>query len=366
MMSPTITSPTLLLDQQKCLDNLDRMHAKCQSLGLGFRPHFKTHQSIEISRWFRARGVHKIATSSLKMAAYFAQDDWKDITVAFPTNILEIERINALATKVELNLLIQSSTVLQFLEDHLLAPINAFVKIDLGYGRTGFDTDDIGAIIQIVECIQASSKIHFKGFLGHAGHSYAVKGRAAIAQVHQQACHKMQTVYDYFSPSFPQLEISMGDTPTCSTMDEFACATELRPGNFIYYDLTQQQIGSCSMQQIAVAMACPVVAKHPKRNQLIIYGGGVHFSKESYTHTRYGPCYGLVVPATQKGWGEAIEGCYLAKLSQEHGTIQCTDAFMTQCQIGDIVHVLPVHSCMTANLLKQVLCSNDSMIPMMV
>jgi len=31
---------------------------------------------------------------------------------------------------------------------------------------------------------------------------------------------------------------------------------EIRPGNFVFYDLMQYRIGSCSVGQIAVAMAC--------------------------------------------------------------------------------------------------------------
>ena len=351
-MALLISEPTLLLDQQKCLNNLDVMLAKCQKLGLDFRPHFKTHQSIQIGRWFRERGIHKIATSSLKMAEYFAQDNWTNITVAFPTNILEIDRINRLASKIELNLLIQSVDVLEFLNQKLQFPVNAYIQIDLGYGRTGFRSDEMPTINRIVTAIQQTNKIRWKGFLGHAGHSYSAKNISEIRRVHQQALDQMQIIYDYFSARYSSLEISIGDTPCCSSMSSFGCASELRPGNFIFYDLTQQQIGACSLDQIAVAVACPVVAIHQKRHQIVVYGGGVHFSKEVLHHANYGPCYGLVVATTATGWGKPIPNCYVAKLSQEHGTVQCSEAFMQQIKIGDIIYILPVHSCMTANVLK--------------
>ena len=61
------------------------------------RPHFKTHQSRQIAGWFREAGINCITVSSLKMAEYFAADGWDDITVAFPVNVLEHERINRLA-----------------------------------------------------------------------------------------------------------------------------------------------------------------------------------------------------------------------------------------------------------------------------
>ncbi len=72
-----------------------------------------------------------------------------------------------------------------------------------------------------------------------------------------------------------------GDTPTCSTRDDFTGIDEITPGNFIFYDLTQVMLGSCSLEDVAVAMRCPVSGKYPDRKQLLIHGGGIHFSKES-------------------------------------------------------------------------------------
>lgn len=38
-------------------------------------------------------------------------------------------------------------------------------------------------------------------------------------------------------------------------------------------------IGSCSADDIVVAVVCPVVAKHEERGEMVIYGGAVHFFK---------------------------------------------------------------------------------------
>jgi len=70
------------------------MVQKAKSNHVILRPHFKTHQSRIIGKWFKKAKVDKIAVSSFSMAEYFANDGWKDITVAFPVNIREIEKIN--------------------------------------------------------------------------------------------------------------------------------------------------------------------------------------------------------------------------------------------------------------------------------
>ena len=55
-----IIEPTLLLDEKKCQENINFMVQKAKRSNVIFRPHFKTHQSIEVGRWFRAQGVDKI------------------------------------------------------------------------------------------------------------------------------------------------------------------------------------------------------------------------------------------------------------------------------------------------------------------
>ena len=103
-----ITRPTLLLNKEIALRNIENMVRKAENLHLNFRPHFKTHQSAEVGEWFRAAGVCCITVSSLTMANYFAEFGWDDITIAFSVNIPEIPEINELAGRIKLNVLIEN------------------------------------------------------------------------------------------------------------------------------------------------------------------------------------------------------------------------------------------------------------------
>src|SRR6056297_2377599 len=103
-----IKRPTLVLNKTTCLQNIELMADKAQRHKLRFRPHFKTHQSIEIGRWFRNFGVEHITVSSIKMAQYFASDGWKDITIAFPFNIHEIDELNSLSATTKINIVIDN------------------------------------------------------------------------------------------------------------------------------------------------------------------------------------------------------------------------------------------------------------------
>jgi D-serine deaminase-like pyridoxal phosphate-dependent protein len=350
-----ITVPTLLLDEAKCRNNIRRMAEKARRNKITFRPHFKTHQSAEIGEWFREEGVEKITVSSLRMAAYFVDSGWKDILVAFPVNILEIDTINKLARKIKLSLTVESAETIDFLSKNLKAGIDAYIKTDAGYHRTGISYDDFNTVSGILKVITGAKQISFKGFLTHAGQSYKARSKGEIQKIHEESISRMFQLKGRFKSDFPEMIISVGDTPTCSTMDDFSKVDEIRPGNFVFYDLTQTIIGSCTPDQVAVAMACPVVAVHPERNEIVIYGGSVHFAKDSVVNREGKTVHGAVVQNTGNGWGEFILEAFLTKLSQEHGIVQAPAKVISQYKPGDIIKIIPAHSCTTANLMKEYL-----------
>lgn len=341
-----IKTPTLLLDEKKCKANIQWMYQKAKQHDVELRPHFKTHQSLEIGRWFKAVGVTKITVSSLTMAQYFA-DDWNNILVAFPTNINEIDTINSLTSQISLYLSIENLESIRFLSKHLQSPVSIYIQIDVGYHRTGIEPNNTKLINAILRTIDQSDLLTFVGFFAHSGHSYRFSNAEDIKQIHSRSLQAMAGL----SKHYPFARISLGDTPTCSIADDFTGVDEIRPGNFVFYDLMQHQIGACSMDQIAVALACPIVAIHHIRSEIVIYGGGVHFSKDRLEDEE-GTIYGRVVEETDSGWDVVIPNMYVKSLSQEHGIVSVPKDRIDSYSIGDHLLILPVHSCMTADLMK--------------
>ncbi len=360
-----ITKPTLLLDEYNCKKNIQNMFSRAKLHQVDLRPHFKTHQSLEIGQWFKEVGVNKITVSSLEMAIYFAKE-WNDITVAFPVNILEINTINALAEKIKLNLLVESIEAAQFLAEHLKFKIDFFIKIDIGTNRTGIMPSEINTIESILEVSHNSEKLEFIGFLGHAGHTYKSRSKTEVLEIHQKSKSVLVDLKAIFKAQYPDLILSYGDTPSCSLADDFSGIDEIRPGNFVFYDLMQYQIGACTINQITVAMACPIVAIHKDRNEIVVYGGGIHFSKESITDENDVAIYGKVVKQEDNGWSDLVPETYIKSLSQEHGVVKVPDSEIDNYKIGDVLIILPIHSCMTANLMKHYKTIDGRNITMMV
>jgi D-serine deaminase-like pyridoxal phosphate-dependent protein len=196
------------------------------------------------------------------------------------------------------------------------------------------------------------------GFLSHAGHTYNCRTEADIIHISETSLKILKDLKKRFIKDYPNCIISLGDTPGCSVAENFEGVDEVRPGNFVFYDLTQHLIGSNSMDEIAVAVACPIVAIHEDKHKIIVFGGGVHFSKERLEDPELGVIYGQVVRHEGLKWTKPIPNMYVSALSQEHGTIHVPEAEILNYRIGDYLVVLPVHSCMTANLMNSYLNVN--------
>lgn len=347
-----ITAPTLLLDEAKCRHNISMMAEKAARNNIRLRPHFKTHQSAQVGEWFREVGTKAITVSSLKMARYFASHGWTDILVAIPVNIREMALVNELAGKIKLHLVAVNMETVQALAEELQHPVNLWLKIDTGYRRTGILPHNHEELDPIVALMEQEEKLHFTGVLAHDGHTYKQTDAEAIRTIHHTTVFLLNLVRDRYVARFPDLQVSIGDTPSCSILNDISGVDEIRPGNYVFYDLTQQHIGSCGFEQIAVCMACPVIAKHPERNEIIVHGGSVHFSKDSLLGPDGSLIFGRVVDLTEKGWSEPLEGIEVVALSQEHGTVRVSKEQFDRYKIGDLMGVLPIHSCLTADVMR--------------
>lgn len=360
-----IVRPTLLLDETKCKANIQAIVEKAQREHVRLRPHFKTHQSVEIGRWFREEGVTTCTVSSVRMAAYFATDGWKDITIAFPLNYLEAAEINRIAALCKLNLLVVSADAVQKLGSRLTQRVNCFIEIDPGYHRTGLVATDRSGIDKIIESISAQPMMTFRGFLSHAGQSYGCHSPAEIQKVHDETAALVRNLGDHYRSRFPNLELSIGDTPTCSAATGFDGITEIRPGNLVFYDVQQCAIGACTRDQVAIAMACPVVDIHRDQNLVFIHGGSVHFSKDSSKRDDGMVIYGEIVKLTSSGWALPPLNGYVKSLSQEHGVLYLADDEISKVSIGDVIGILPVHSCLAADAMGEYYTLEGKVISMM-
>ena len=332
--------------------NIQFMVDKALATGVRLRPHFKTHQSMEVGAWFRETGIDQATVSSMGQASYFARGGWDDITVAVPINVGEIDEINRLAKAIQLGLLVDSEVAVRFLKDRLTARVRVWIKVDVGYGRVGVPWHQREAVIALAARITTSDKMTFAGLLTHAGHSYLAKNTDEILAINSAVTERMVGLRQALERAgIERFELSIGDTPCCSLADSFPGVDEIRPGNFVFYDAMQQKLGACTQEQIAVAVACPVIGVYPERRQVVIYGGAVHLSKEHLKDRDGNNFFGYVTRLGKDGFGPIDERLFVSNLSQEHGIITvAARSLIDDIHLGDTIIVLPIHACLTANL----------------
>jgi D-serine deaminase-like pyridoxal phosphate-dependent protein len=359
-----IIRPTLIVDEAVCRTNIQRIVTKAKNSQVSLRPHFKTHQSHTIAQWYAEAGARQCTVSSVAMASYFAAHGWTDITIAFPINLREVKAIRELSETINLHVILESVETVYELDKSLNHPVGCYIEIDTGYHRTGIQANDRSTIEAMLQAMEKSSMLLFKGFLSHAGHSYKCRTKEEVQEIHLQDVKCMEALKNSYLSRYPSISVSIGDTPSCSIVPVFPGIDEIRPGNLVFYDLTQVAIGSCSREQIALLMACPVVARYPERNEAIIHGGSVHFSKDMLL-VEGRSTYGEVIHFKGETWNPTPTGMYLKSLSQEHGIIHVPNEQVHSITVGDILGILPVHACLTADAMGEYVSLSGAVISMM-
>ena len=348
----TITRPTLLVDRTRVERNILRMSEKARRSGVRLRPHFKTHQSAGIGSWFRSYGVDAIAVSSLQMAEYFAQHGWRDILVAFPFNPREIDAVNRLARFSHLQILLDNSALLARLESELESPVRVWIDVDAGYGRTGIPAASEDEVVALADQVASIPALSLAGLYEHAGHTYNARTEDEVQQRFRSGIVKLERLRQILaSAGHDQVLIGAGDTPGCLLAEDFAGLDEIHPGNFALCDLTQWQLGTCALDDIASVVACPVVSVYEHRSEFVIHGGAVHLSKERLGSGSDAPLFGKAIALRANAWDPSDVLGDVVSVSQEVGIVRVPKDKPMQVRVGDLVGVLPVHSCLAASAL---------------
>jgi len=346
-----IDQPTLLLAEATARLNIERMAGKARTAGVRFRPHYKTHQSAEVGGWFRDCGVEEITVSSLAMARYFADHGWCDITLAVPVNLRQLEAIDRLAGEIRLGLVVDCGESLRALRDRLTNSADLWIEIDPAYGRTGIPWDRTEAVVDLARQAATCPTLRLRGLLTHSGQTYLASSVEEIRQIWQQTKARLGVLREALENEGLDCLLSVGDTPGCSVTDPLAGVDEVRPGNFVFFDLMQYQLGACAATDMALTVACPVIGVYPGRRRVAIYGGSVHLGREPLT--RPGDdrtVYGLALPEGRTPADGFAGAALLTGLTQEHGLLEASGQLIRQVRVGGLLTIYPVHACITAAL----------------
>ena len=351
MFIDELFTPVLLLDTDILERNLSRMQKKVGALGVALRPHIKTHKCIEIGKRQRELGAKGITVSTFYEAEQFAKAGFNDITWAFPIPPVYTAPAVELAKSVSFRVVIDSQEAMQHLDracKALGASIHVWLKVDCGYHRAGVDpTSQLAE--ELVRALAGSRTLLFDGILSHSGHAYYGTTREEILNVaNQERMVMVEFAGRMRNMGLPVPGVSIGSTPSMSVIENLDGVTEVRPGNYCFYDRTMIELGVCCPEDCAVSVLSSVISHQRGASHFVVDAGALALSKDSgVSHPRGNGAMGALYDNySSKRLHQRLA---LKTLSQEHGKVVADEAsdINSRFPVGAKVRILENHSCLT-------------------
>lgn len=347
-----LRTPAVLVDVNRVHANIRRMQAAANEHSLRLRPHAKTHKSPVIARWQIDAGAVGVCCAKPGEAEVFADAGIADIRLPYPVHPSNADRIVRLMDRVQLSIITDLAEVAREWSAAMTKArrtLDVLVKVDVGFHRCGIDPDRPDAADFIAE-VGSLPGLRLKGLLSHAGHAYHASSDDELRTIAAEEARILADVANRARAKGAVIdEISVGSTPTARFSADTPGITEMRPGNYVYFDRAQVALGAASLQDCALTVLATVVTKHKDR---------VIFDSGSKTLTTDGPRgagntgYGAVFTTIEEP-GAIDAGLDIERLSEEHATVRVLNG-STRLGAGDRVRILPNHSCVVSNLVDEV------------
>ena len=344
-----LKTPSLLLDVNRVRQNAERTGRRVKEMGAALRPHIKTHKCIEVARIQTEGHSGAVTVSTLEEGRVFVANGFTDITYAVPIEPGKFQAAIDLSRNCEwLALITDSVDVPGALNDAAAksgVTLNVFLKVDCGYHRCGVEPHTKEAR-EIPQRIVESSNLRFAGILTHAGHSYHCQTHEEVLKLAQHERDLMSAFATELKNSgIPVPTVSIGSTPTITSVDHLNGVDEVRPGNYIFFDAFQATLGSCRPQDCALTVLASVVHRDIGRRKIIVDAGAIAMSKDRGAEHIDSHCgYGWVLDLDDNDLGLRV-----GSMSQEHGVFTSKDdAALDKLRVGTRVKILANHSCLTA------------------
>jgi D-serine deaminase-like pyridoxal phosphate-dependent protein len=352
MFLSDLPTPQVVIDRRRLLQNIERVQQLASAAGLRLRPHAKTHKSPVVARWQIERGAVGVCCAKVGEAEVFVDAGIHDVRLPYPVNPSNAARVTALLDRASISIIVDHLDVARGWSDAMQRAgrtLDVLVKVDVGFHRCGIDPR--GKPLEFIQAVASMPGLRLRGLLSHAGHAYHAASEDELCAVAKAEAETLVALRDRASQSGIALdEISVGATPSLRFSARQSGLTELRPGNYVYFDRTQVSLGAATLDECALTVLATVVTKHPGR--IILDCGSKTLTSDQARGITTAPGYGAVLARDAASPRAIDDTLTIERLSEEHATVRVDGT--TRLEPGDRVRVVPNHSCTVSNLVDVV------------
>ncbi len=343
-----LDTPSLLLNLNVLEKNLDQISGIAKKNQIKWRPHFKTHKSIQIAKMQMERGACGITVAKLEEAEIMAEAGVDNILIAYPLSSKQkLERLRKLTNTAHVIISIDSKQQGELVNKAFQGAkqIEVWIKVNSGLNRCGVEVEEV---LELAEVITKLNNLKLTGIFTHAGHSYAASSEKEIKEIAIcEAETVLKSVEACEKSGISITHRSVGSTPTYKYGASIEGITEIRPGNAAFHDMCQVGLGVATTEQCALTILASVVSV--KKDRFIFDIGSKALALDQGAHGNTSvKGHGFV-----KGHPEIT----IARLSEEHGV--ATFSSETALNLTDKVQVIPNHACVVANLFNEYIVHRD-------
>ncbi|HEX5070164.1 MAG TPA: alanine racemase [Vicinamibacterales bacterium] len=345
----SLPTPFVAIDRARVKSNIAAMQEVARAAGVALRPHAKTHKSPAIANWQLEAGAVGICCAKLAEAEVFADAGITDIRVPYPVNPVNAGRVRTLLSAgVTLSIVVDDVEVARQWSQAMTGAgmkLSVLVKVDVGFHRCGIDPESPHAI-DAIRTINDLAGLSLRGLLSHAGHSYGAGSGHELAEIADKEIEILRTVASGARSAGVEIhELSVGSTPTARFIPLQKGATEMRPGNYVFYDRTQLGLGATTASGCAMSVIATVVSR-PVASRVIFDAGSKTLTSDAARGFGTTVGHGLVYPDLETETPQP--SITIERLSEEHAVARV----LPNCTLrpGDRVRILPNHACVVTNL----------------
>jgi D-serine deaminase-like pyridoxal phosphate-dependent protein len=332
-----LETPAAVVDVDRMRDNLRRAADYCQTHGLRWRPHTKTHKIAALAAEQVRAGAIGVTVATPREAEVMAATV-DDLLLAYPPlGGSKLRRLMALPAHVRLTVGLDSPEALAGLAEAARAGgrrVGVLIEFDAGMRRVGVQSPE--AAVALARQAAELDCVDYRGVMYYPGH-VRIPGAGQDAPLAALAANVRRFVDTLAAAGLAPEVVSGGSTPTFWRSHELAGTTEVRAGTGIFNDRTTVEVGACEWDQLAYSVLATVVSTAVP-GQAVVDAGAKAVARDP-------------LPTGGPGLGALLDrpDVLVSSVSEEHGIL---DLSVTDWRprVGDRVRVVPNHVCVSVNL----------------